>query len=252
MNEILYDCRWSDKADEKFIKDWQWVENAVFGCFDDNVIKRKYFDNIYGPSLMIVAYLDGKPVGADALWRNDANGQEAYQSDDTCVLEAARGRGVMTGFTQRELSMAPEGSYIYGSPNGKSYWAYKKMKWNEIEMYPRIFCSYRKYIKEHLEKMPFEYAKWWIVGSNKFHIKRGGHYYLISTTDRKYLANLIAEVDKDTAVMYPRFKKFSVFVYRSYTKPLLWRLRKNEPMHHISWQGDPKLFPYWKIDGYGE
>lgn len=252
MNELLYDCRWSDKAEEKFIKDWQWVENAVFGCFDDIVIKRKYFDNIYGPSIMIVAYLDGKPVGADALWRNDVNGQEAYQSDDTCVLKVARGKGIMTGFTKKELSMVPEGSYIYGSPNGKSYWAYKKMKWNEIEMYPRIFCCHRKYIKERLEKMPFEYAKWWIVGPNKFHIKRGNHYYLISTTDRKYIANLIAEVDKDTAVMYPRFTKFSVFVYRSYTKPLLWSLRKNEPMHHISWQGDPQLFPYWKIDGYGE
>ena len=252
MEEIMYDCRWTNETDDKFIKDWQLVENTVFGGFGDDVVKRKYLDNVYGPSIMIVAYMDGKPVGADALWRNDVYGQEAYQSDDTCVLEAARGKGIMTGFTQKELSMAPANSYIYGSPNGKSYWAYKKMNWNEIAMYPRILSCSKKYAKDCPEKMPCDYAKWWIIGSNKFHIKRGNHYYLISTTQRKYLANLIAEVDKTTAELYPRFRKLSVFVYRSYSKPFLWSLRKKEPMHHISWQGDPKLFPYWKIDGYGE
>ena len=253
MSDIAYECRWTNEADEKFIKDWQLVENTVFGCFSDEVIKRKYFDNIYGPSLMIVAYLGGRPVGADAMWRNDINGKEAYQSDDTCVLEEARGRGVMTGFTQKEISTLPHGSFVYGSPNGKSYWAYKKMKWNEVAMYPRVFYSPKKYVKDCSEKMSFEYAQWWIVGSNKYHIKRGNHYYLVSTDDHHpHLANLIAEVEQKTATMYPRFKKAAILIYRSYKKPWYWNLLKKEPMHHISWQGDPKAFPYWKIDGYGE
>ena len=253
MNEVTYICRWTNEADEKFVKDWQWVENTVFGGFDDAVIKRKYFDNIYGPSLMIVAYMDNHPVGADAMWRNDVNGEESYQSDDTCVLETARGKGVMTGFTQKEISALPKGSYIYGSPNGKSYWAYKKMKWNEIEMYPALFVNPKRYQKEHVAMMPRDYAQWWIVGENKYHIKRFGHYYLVSTDKQKsFMANLIAEVDKETAMMYPRFKNCSLLLYRSYKKSLIWRLRKNEPMHHICWQGDPKDFPYWKIDGYGE
>lgn len=255
MSEVNYVCKWTTEVDEQFLKDWQYVENTVFGGFDDDVIKRKYLDNIYGPSIMAVAYLDGKPVGADAMWRNDVNGKEAYESSDTCVLKEARGHGIMTGITKSEVAKVPSNSYIYGSPNGKSYFGYKKMGWDEVELYPGIFICPKTYSKQCPQIMPYEYATWWIVGDNKYHIKRKGHYYLVSkySSEPFWLAHLIAEVDKKTAELYPRFKGISLFIYRSFKKPLYARLlRKRAAMHHISPNGDPKKFPYWKIDGYGE
>lgn len=253
MSEVVYDCRWTTEIDEQFLKDWQFVENSVFEGFTNQFIKRKYFDNIFGPSIMAVAYLNGKPVGADALWRNDVNGKMAFLSADTCVLKEARGLGIMTGITQHEIAKAPSGSYIYGSPNGQSYYGYKKLGWNEVKLYKGILFSPKKYAKEHPEKMPYDYAKWWITGSNKYHIKFRGHYYVVV----KYAsfpfwhAHLIAEVDKKTAELYPKYKGFSLFFYRSY-KPIIKVGAFKRCVYHIAWNADPKEFPYWKIDGWCE
>ena len=253
MSDVVYDCRWTTEVDEKFLKDWQFVENSVFTDFTDEFIKRKYFDNIYGPSIMAIAYLDGKPVGADALWRNDVNGKMAFLSADTCVLVEARGHGIMKGITQHEIAMAPSGSYIYGCPNGQSYHGYRKLGWNETKLYSSIFYSPKKYAKEYPEKMSYEYAKWWITGSNKYHIKRRGHYYVVVKFPSFpfWHTHLLAEVDKKTAELYPRFKGISLFFYRS-DKPIINYGAFKRCMYHIAWNDDPKKFPYWKIDGFCE
>ena len=253
MNDVIYDCRWTTETDEQFIKDWQFVENSVFTNFTDEFIKRKYFDNIYGPSIMAVAYLDGRPVGADALWRNDIDGQMAFLSADTCVLQEARGRGIMTDITKHEIAKAPSGSYIYGSPNGQSYFGYKKLGWNEIKLYKGILFSPKRYSKEYPEKMPYDYAKWWITGSNKYHIKLRGHYYVVAryASFPSWYMHLIAEVDKNTAELYPRFKGMSLFFYRTY-KPMINFGVFKHCVYHIAWNDDPKKFPYWKIDGFCE
>ncbi len=253
MNEVIYDCRWTNEADDQFVKDWQFVENQVFENFTDEFIKRKYFDNIYGPSIMAVAYLDGKPVGADALWRNDVDGKLAFLSADTCVLPEARGHGIMKGITQHEIAMAPPDSYIYGCPNKQSYHGYRKLGWNEAKLYAGFFYSPKKYAKEYPEKMPYEYAKWWITGTNKYHIKFLGHYYVVVKFDSFpfWYTVLLAEVDKKTAALYPRFKGFSLFFYRS-RKPIINFGVFNQPIFHIAWNDDPQKFPYWKIDGFCE
>ena len=30
MSEVIYDCRWTTEVDEKFLKDWQFVENSKY------------------------------------------------------------------------------------------------------------------------------------------------------------------------------------------------------------------------------
>ena len=58
--ELRYDCRWSDKADEKFINDYNLLQNTVFqNNYNKELFKRKYLDNIYGPSIIIVVYSNG-------------------------------------------------------------------------------------------------------------------------------------------------------------------------------------------------
>ena len=159
----------------------------------------------------------------------------------------------MKGITQHEIAMAPSGSYIYGCPNGQSYHGYRKLGWNETKLYSSIFYSPKKYAKEYPEKMSYEYAKWWITGSNKYHIKRRGHYYVVVKFPSFpfWHTHLLAEVDKKTAELYPRFKGISLFFYRS-DKPIINYGAFKRCMYHIAWNDDPKKFPYWKIDGFCE
>ena len=67
MSTFKIDCRWTSEVDDQFIKDWTYVERSVFGKFSDDYINRKYFENIYGDSLLLVAYLDGKAIGAKQI-----------------------------------------------------------------------------------------------------------------------------------------------------------------------------------------
>ena len=103
-NEITYVLKWSNQIDDKFLEDFLYIENAVFGGFSKQLFENKYLNNIYGPSLITVAYMKGKPVGADSMIRNDINGV-AYQSADTCVLEDCRGKGVFSQMKKREIEI---------------------------------------------------------------------------------------------------------------------------------------------------
>ena len=83
MDNIVYDIRWTNDLDEKFIADFLYVQNEVFGCGTREEFKRQFEENIYGKSIVVVVYLDDKPVAARALWRNDIEGKEAYQPGST-------------------------------------------------------------------------------------------------------------------------------------------------------------------------
>ena len=88
---IVYDCRWSGELDDKFIDDFRSMCSTVFNYdFTIGEFNRKFVDNIYGKSLLVVVYVNGKPCAARALWRNDINGKEAYQPGDACVLDICR------------------------------------------------------------------------------------------------------------------------------------------------------------------
>lgn len=88
-NEIVIRTIWSEKITPQEKSDFRYVENEVFGDFcTEEFFKAKYEDNIYGSSVIVIAYLDGRHVGADALWRNDMGKTKAYQSADTCVLSS--------------------------------------------------------------------------------------------------------------------------------------------------------------------
>ena len=74
---IFYDCRWSDMVDDKFISDYNLLQNTVFhNGYNKELFKKKYLDNIYGSSIIIVVYSNYKPIGARAFWRNDIDGIE--------------------------------------------------------------------------------------------------------------------------------------------------------------------------------
>ena len=100
---IQIESRWSDQGLDWNQAVFACLANVVFGPFvTTGYCKAMFDDNIYGPSLITVAYVDGQPAGVDVMWRNDLNGVEAYQTVNTCVLESYRGRGLFKKMTLYE------------------------------------------------------------------------------------------------------------------------------------------------------
>ena len=248
--ELKYDCRWSDKADDKFIDDYNLVQNTVFqNGYNKELFKKKYLENIYGPSIIIVVYGGDKPIAARAFWRNDIDGVEAYQPGDVCVLEECRGRGVFTEMTKRAFAMLERDAIIYTYPNSNSFPGHLKMG-NKLvaSYYPRLF-SHKKYQKEHTLKLDKEYAEWWLSASNRIkYIKRNGCYYLIMDYGLPFMYIVLAEVEKDIAKKFPK-SCIGIYFYRS-TKTSFYN-RNKRPLHIVCKDENVTYIPTWKVDSLG-
>lgn len=249
-SELIYDCRWSDKVDDKFISDYNQVQNTVFqNGYNKELFKKKYLENIYGPSIIIVVYGNDKPIAARAFWRNDIDGTEAYQPGDVCVLEECRGRGVFTEMTKRAFAMLPEDAITYTFPNSNSFPAHLKMGNKLIaSYYPRLF-THKGYQKEHTLKLDKDYTDWWFSASNRIkHIKRRESYYLVIGYGLPYMYIVLAEVEKETAKKFPK-SCIGIYFYRS-TKASFYNKNKR-PLHIVCKDNNVTYIPTWKVDSLG-
>lgn len=243
---ILYDCRWSDELDEQFIKDYLFVQTEVFSCGSRDEFRRQFEQNIYGRSVIVVVYIDKKPVAARSLWRNDVCGREAYQPGSTCVLEACRGKGVFKGMTIRAIGMLPKDAVIYNFPNPNSYPGYIKMGWKLLHDYNvRLLTSYTNYHMEHPVIMDEEYADWWVVGRNLTYTKCFGHYFLLQKDHRPFCYRILSEVEECTAKKF-RHTSLGLFFYKSETTT--WYNKRFALGHVVTRNPELKYIPTWKID----
>lgn len=250
MTNIIYDCRWSDKADDKFISDYNLVQDTVFqNGYNKELFKKKYLENIYGPSIIIVVYGNDKPIAARAFWRNDIDGTEAYQPGDVCVLEECRGKGVFTEMTKKAFSMLEKDAIIYTYPNSNSFPAHLKMGNKLIaSYYPRLF-SHKRYQKEHTLKLDKEYTEWWFSASDRIkHIKRNGCYYLVINYGLPFMYIVLAEVEKEVARKFPK-SCLGIYFYRS-TKTSFYNKNKR-PLHIVCKDEIVTYIPTWKVDSLG-
>lgn len=248
MDSIIeYDCRWSDNLDRKFIQDFREMCSTVFKYdFTEAEFSRKFINNIYGRSVLVVVYIDGKPCAARALWRNDINGQEAYQPGDTCVLEVCRGKGIFPEMTKRAISMIPEDAIIYNFPNQNSYRGYLKMGWTLIHDYHmNLFTTYHKYNQEHPYAMDDDFAEWWIEGRNLRHIRRGNHYFIVAKHSRRFCYRIVAEVSGRIAMKFPK-QRFGIFFYLG--DKVHWYNKRFASNHVVTKNPEIGYIPTWKID----
>lgn len=247
MSEIIYDCRWSDEVDEKFIQDFITTENTVFGeNYTRDLFQKKYIDNIYGKSVVEVVYIDSKPVAARGLWRNDICDKPSYQPGDTCVTEICRGKGIFTEMTKKSLEKLQSHDIIYNFPNQNSYPGYMKMGWNLIGEYGMaLFTGAKSYLKEHPVKMDSEYATWWLDQTQGLYSFKSGNEYFLVKPMRKFCYKICACTNRETATRFPK-KPFGICFYRS-KKKNFYNKKMGLPLHVVSKQ---KLdyVPIWKID----
>lgn len=244
---IIYDCRWSDALDAKFVRDFRNMCSTVFNYdFTDYEFNRKFIDNPYGKSVLVVVYLDGKPCAARALWRNDINGKESYQPGDTCVLEICRGKGIFPEMTRRAIAMLPKDAIIYNFPNQNSVKGYLNMGWSLLHDYHmNLFTTYKTYKKEHPYAMDDEFADWWIKGRQLLYIKRDGYYFLIAKHSRRFCYRVIAEVSEKTATQFPR-KRLGIMFYLG--DKVCWYNKRFASNHVVTKNPEIGYIPTWKID----
>lgn len=248
--ELKYDCRWSDKADDKFISDYNLLQDTVFrNGYSTELFKRKFLENIYGPSIIIVAYSNDRPVGARAFWRNDIDGREAYQPGDVCVLEECRGKGIFTEMTKRAFAMLPDDAVIYTFPNSNSFPAHLKMGNKLIASYSPSLFTHKRYQKEHSLILDREYVNWWLATRKDIkYIRRKEAYYLVVPYGLPYMCMVLAEVEKTVAKMFPR-SCMGIYFYRS-TKTSFYN-RNKRPLHIVSKDSNISYIPTWKVDSLG-
>lgn len=249
MDDIRYDCRWSNEVDRTFIDDFINVEKSVFkNDYSKELFAKKYLDNIYGHSVLVVVYIDGKPSAARALWRNDIEGRPSYQPGDTCVLEACRGKGVFSEMTKRAIGMLDKDAIIYNFPNQNSFPGYIKLGWKLLHEYHMVLLlSNESYHKEHPKDMDIDYANWWVKGNQKIkYIKRGNAYYLVHKYPRPFCYKILSRVNKSIALCFPKHLGLGLFFYSSDKET--WYNKPFACLHVVSKTSGNLYVPTWKID----
>ena len=245
MCGLNYDLRWSDDLDEKFISDFLLVQNTVFHNGTRAEFERQFERNIYGWSVLVVVYSDGRPVAARALWRNDVGGREAYQPGSSCVIPEYRGRGIFTEMTERAIRLLPEESLIYNFPNDNSYSAYMKMGWHLVRKYKaRPYLSYSAFLIEHPVRIDGQYAQCWLMVKKVYHTCIGGHYFMIKPDRRPLCYHILAETERSVAEKFP--KRCGLLFYLS-SRPAWYDGRLGVTRLVSINQGDTRI-PTWKID----
>ena len=246
--EIIYDCRWSDQLSSGYIEDFLNCVNQVFG--DDTItpesFKKKYLDNIYGPSLITIVYIDGVPSAVDAMWRNDIGGVLSYQTVDTCTKENCRGLGIFRNITTKEVEILGEQMPIYGYPNSNSFPGYKKFGWRVYYFHNALF-NLEEYQSEWHIDMDYDFAKWWYKDRKSvFYIQKQGQYFIVSPSRYTSVIHIIAKVDERTALLFPKWNKKSIILYNSFKKRWYNLNKKASPIvARGSLLGE---IPGWKAD----
>lgn len=244
---VIYDCRWSDKADDRFIRDYIMLQRTVFkNNYNIQLFEKKYLQNIYGQSIIVVAYNNGKPIGARAFWRNDIQGIEAYQPGDVCVLEEYRGNGVFTEMTKIALDRISTDALIYTFPNPNSFPAHLKMGHKLVASYYPRFFTHNKYQKESNIKMDKAYITWWLSSNKKIrYIEKKGSYYLVMGYGLPCMYIVIAEVDDNVAKL---FRKCSIGVYFYRSKKVSFYNKNKCPLRVMTFNDTTIWIPPWKAD----
>jgi hypothetical protein len=246
MDNVHYDIRWSDRLDERFIDDYIALQNEIFNVGSRDEFDRQFINNIYGRSVLVVVYADGEPIAARALWRNDINGNEAYQPGSTCVINKYRGRGIFMEMTRKAIAELPEGVIIYNFPNTNSFPGYMKMGWRVAGSYKaRLYLSYKEYAGEHPSPIDDQYVKWWLSGKALFHKKIASHYFILQKDVRPFCYHILGEVSMRSAKMFPEVNMGLVF-YKS-QKVTCYNKRLGST-NVVCRNTDVSDIPTWKID----
>ena len=175
-------------------------------------IQKKYFQNIYGASILIFAYDNKNCIGTQVFLRNDLNEGKAYQSSDSIVLSKYRGKGLFSKMVMAGVSYIGETTLIYGFPNNDSLPAFRKMGWQIGER--KKYSLWHKKDMEEICQIDNKYFQWMVRDNGELRcLKRGKRYYLAKPKKYK-LYVILGEITKEQS-QYLKRSKGSVAIYYS-------------------------------------
>ncbi len=158
-------CR-TDNITEKVFEDFLSVQHEVFGFKQRCRYERQFMSNIYGSSVIVLAYVCGDPAGARAFWRNDLAGNRAFQPGSTAVRKDYRGQGVFRIMTQAAIDAIGQDTMIYNFPNDQSLPGYLKMGWTIREKRRYRFVTLNDDLCEVVDDINDSYLAW-VLGNDR-------------------------------------------------------------------------------------
>ena len=188
-NEKLI-LEWSGEITDKHAQDFCDVCNAVFNDhFDLDYMRRKYDENIYGRSFIVLIYKDGIPVAAEGAWRNDTEGRPSFQICDTATLPSMRKRGYNTKLSETIISCAKSESpdaLVYRFPGPMSFRMSGHLGFARSTRYARVYCGETSDFLASIPQIDDEYVEHFFMKKHGMFIKYnyvkggGAHLYLLS------------------------------------------------------------------------
>ena len=213
-HEVEICTYWSDKIKEEKIKKFLKVHQHVFNSnFNRKDYETKFNENIYGESIITLAYVNGKCVGSRAFWRNDIDGVRSFQPTDSAVFKEYRGMGIHSKMTMSATNELKDKEYIYMYPNDNSLGVYKRLGWNVVDHKKYRLFNFKR-DNNDIETIDREYLKWMLSSKNNKlkYIVKNDQYYLVRK--RKYnLYLVIAKIDIEFVYNLKKAKYPILLVY---------------------------------------
>ena len=256
--DIIYKIYWSDEIPDGAVDDFLAIENRVLyhGGFTKELFERKFRDNIYGPSLLILAYVDSRPVGVHVAWRNDIGGQRAYQGTDACLLPV-KGAIIFPKMLMLVKEKVGDECPIYGFPNSKAFPVHRMMRHKVLAEYRSVWCfSLRQYAREEPLKIPASYARWWLAktGTPLMSLRLLSHLYVVRIVKKKWgltVLDIVGELEDDSingAGIFPRYNN-GLFLLSYKSRIPRWYNKNRFTEFRLMNYGAPvSHIPTWTVD----
>ena len=189
---LIVTARFTNELRPADIENYFSVYTNVYGTNDflKQNFRKKYIENIYGPSLILFGFMNNKCVAIQAFLRNDLDGKLAYQSGDSATMDICRGKGVFTTLVKKGLELLPTDAIIYGFPNENSLPIFQKMGWTIGQNRKSGFLFGRNGL-DSVEVMDVDYLKWLAKGTeNLWYCQRGNHLLILKQKKRNVYQTL--------------------------------------------------------------
>lgn len=247
MVDTKYVCRWSNELTSSYIEDFISVlENVWKKDFNHDTFYCRYLNNIYGPSLLIIAYSNELPVGTQAFWRNDIDKRIAYQADDGAVLESSRGNGLLGKMIRKGMEILGKDVLLYSYTNNKSKKSFVNIGWDVMSSFPiKPLVFFNHYYHHCPQMVDYKYATWYLQKKkNITYVKRNNRYYLVIPTTYRFIALVISCCDKETAKLFEKRTGYTCLVYQK--QPNIINPTKNGNLVVYGYREE--VIPIWKCD----
>lgn len=247
MTEVMFVCRWSDELTPTIVEDFISVLESVWkNRINRDTFQCRYRNNIYGPSLLVIAYINELPVGTQAFWRNDIGKRIAYQADDGAVLESYRGNGLLGKMIQKGSEILGDDVLLYSYTNNKSKRSFVKLGWDVMSSYPmRPLVFFNHYSYQCPQMVDYKYANWYLCKRKHItYVKRNNRYYLVIPTTHRCVYLVISCCDKKTAMLFDKQTGFIILVYHKQPNAIDPERKGNVVV--LGYRKD--IIPIWKCD----